>query len=50
VGKLVIGHYSSRYYDSSLLLEQAREVFAETYAAETGMEFEVPLIKKQYII
>ena len=45
VGKLVIGHYSSRYYDSSLLLEQAREVFAETYAAETGMEFEVPLIK-----
>ena len=45
VGKLVIGHYSSRYNDPSLLLFQAREVFAESYAAETGMEFEVPLKK-----
>lgn len=43
VGKLVIGHYSSRYDDSSLLLSQAREVFPETYAAETGMEFDIPL-------
>ena len=27
VGKLLLGHYSSRYEDENVLLEQAREVF-----------------------
>ena len=31
VGKLYIGHYSSRYEDENLLLQQAREEFQDTY-------------------
>ena len=37
VGKLVIGHYSQRYKDETLLLNEAREVFEETYLAEEEM-------------
>ncbi|PID93463.1 MAG: ribonuclease Z [Bacteroidetes bacterium] len=37
VKKLIIGHFSSRYRDISPLLEQAREVFPATEAAEDGM-------------
>jgi ribonuclease Z len=36
VKKLVIGHFSARYKEVSTLLNQAREVFPETYAAEDG--------------
>ena len=43
VGKLVIGHYSSRYANTDYLLGQAKEIFPETYAADTGLEFEIPL-------
>ena len=39
--RLVIGHFSSRYRDLGVLLEQAREVFPETYLAEEGKLFEV---------
>ena len=39
--KLVLGHFSSRYQDLGVLLEQAREVFPETYLAEEGKVFEV---------
>jgi ribonuclease Z len=45
VGKLVIGHFSSRYPDISVLLTEAREVFPETYLAEEGMIFDVPVKK-----
>ncbi|MCR4582718.1 MAG: ribonuclease Z [Prevotella sp.] len=31
VGKLLLGHYSSRYEDEQVLLREAREVFPETY-------------------
>ncbi len=41
VGKLVLGHFSSRYKDFGLLLAQAREVFPETYLAEEGKTFEI---------
>ena len=41
VGQLLIGHYSATYYDTSLLLNQAREVFANTIAADEGMVVEV---------
>lgn len=41
VGKLVIGHYSGRYNSASLLENQAREIFPNSYAAEDGMEIEV---------
>ena len=30
VGKLLLGHYSSRYEDENVLLQQAREVFEKT--------------------
>jgi ribonuclease Z len=37
VKKLLIGHYSARYDDLQLLLEEARSVFPETILAEDGM-------------
>ena len=39
--KLVLGHFSSRYQDLSVLLSQAREVFPESSLAEEGKVFEV---------
>jgi ribonuclease Z len=36
VGKLLIGHFSSRYDDLSPLVEEAREIFMETEIAEEG--------------
>lgn len=44
-GMLVIGHFSSRYKDPSVLLAQAREVFPRTEMGWEGREFEVPLKK-----
>jgi len=41
VGKLVIAHYSSRVKDISVFQNEAREVFAESYTADDGDEFEV---------
>jgi ribonuclease Z len=35
--KLLIGHFSSRYKDVEVLLNEAQEVFADTIAAEDGM-------------
>ena len=46
-GKLVIGHFSSRYKDPSVLLAQAREVFPETEMGWEGREFEVPVKKTE---
>ena len=37
--KLVIGHFSVRYKDTRELLEEAKTVFAETYAAEDMLTF-----------
>ncbi len=36
VGRLLIGHYSSRYRDLTPLLDEARTLFAETYLALEG--------------
>lgn len=41
VKKLVIGHFSSRYNDESILLGQAKEIFAETYLANENKTFEI---------
>ena len=41
VGKLVIGHFSSRYKDIEPLLKQAKNIFPNTEAAEDGSRFEV---------
>lgn len=41
VKRLVIGHFSSRYKSASPLVEEARTVFPETYAANDGDCFEL---------
>lgn len=40
-GKLVIGHYSSRYKDERVLVEEARALFPETYPATEGCTFTI---------
>ncbi len=41
--QLVLIHISARYSDSTLLLDQAKKVFANTVVAEDFMELELPL-------
>ena len=41
VGKLVIGHYSSRNHDQSAYEAECRSIFPETYAASDGDVFEI---------
>ncbi|GIV31384.1 MAG: ribonuclease Z [Saprospiraceae bacterium] len=42
VGTLILGHYSSRYQDLSILLEEARSIFPNTVLGEEGREYQVP--------
>ncbi len=37
--RLIIGHFSARYRDESVLVEEAREIFSECYAAREGEKF-----------
>ncbi len=46
-GKLVIGHYSSRYTDLTRFLDQARAVFPETVLARELDSIEIPLKKAE---
>lgn len=41
VGKLVIGHFSSRYDDESVLLDEAQTVFENTILAEENMTLSI---------
>lgn len=41
VGKLLIGHFSTRYKDTQRLENEAREIFAETFAVEDGQKFTI---------
>ena len=41
--RLLIGHFSSRYKDESLLVEEARGIFAAAEAAVEGASYEIPL-------
>ena len=41
VGQLMIGHYSASYDSVSLLLNQARDVFPDTIAADEGLTVKV---------
>ncbi|MBQ0144333.1 MAG: ribonuclease Z [Bacteroidales bacterium] len=45
VGKLVIGHYSSRNKDPKQYEAECRSIFSESYAADDGDVFDVPLVK-----
>jgi ribonuclease Z len=40
-GKLIIGHFSSRYKDLSVLETEAREIFPDTTAVNDGDRFEI---------
>jgi len=40
-GKLLLGHYSARYEDESILFNQAREVFPNTELSAEGNVFEI---------
>lgn len=44
VGKLIVAHYSSRVRAQMLFERECRSIFAETYAANDGDEFEIPYI------
>ncbi len=46
VKKLIIGHFSNRYANLEPLLNEAREVFPETYLATDGSQFDIPLSEK----
>lgn len=41
VGRLIIGHYSSRVRDIKQYEAEARTIFSETYAADEGDEFSI---------
>ena len=42
VGKLIAAHFSSRYKDPDVLLQEARAIFPESYLACEGEKFNVP--------
>jgi ribonuclease Z len=42
IGQLLIGHFSNRYKNVEPLLNEAREIFPETYAVEDGDQYMVP--------
>ncbi|MEG1622676.1 MAG: ribonuclease Z [Alistipes sp.] len=41
-GRLLIGHFSSRYKDLDPLLEEAKALFPHSYLADEGVTFELP--------
>lgn len=40
-GTLIIGHFSSRYKDINTLIDEAKSIFPETYAAIDGKTYEI---------
>jgi len=47
VGKLILGHYSSRYHDLQPLLKEARSVFENTELGLDGQKYKVELIENE---
>ncbi len=45
-GKLLLGHFSTRYKDLELIQNEARTIFPETYIATEGTTFGIPVVKK----
>lgn len=41
VGKLIIGHFSTRYKDINELVDEAREIFPNTFAVNDGERFDI---------
>jgi ribonuclease Z len=46
VDKLLIGHFSSRYKNTDLLQEEARQIFKNTFIAEELQTYQVPLVRE----
>ncbi len=46
VDRLIIGHFSSRYYDDTPLVDEAKTLFPNTSAAYDGAIFDIPFEKK----
>ena len=45
VGRLIVGHYSSRFPSVDFYLDELRNVFPESYLAHEMDVFEIPLVK-----
>ena len=45
VGKLIVGHYSSRFPSVDFYLDELREIFPESYLAHDGYVVEIPYIR-----
>ena len=45
VGRLIIGHYSQRYFDLNPLLDEAQSVFPDTLLATEGEKY---VVKREY--
>lgn len=41
VGKLLLGHFSARYNNESQLLEEAKEIFPNSYLTREGVTFDI---------
>jgi ribonuclease Z len=41
VGKLLLGHFSARYTDETILLNEAKEVFENTFLTAEMMVFDI---------
>jgi len=46
VGRLILGHYSSRYDSEDLFLSEARVIFDNTLLGQEGRTYEVPFLEK----
>ena len=46
VGKLVLGHFSARYPDVSVLIDEARDVFPQVVLGKEGVSVEVALLRQ----
>ncbi len=44
-GRLLIGHFSSRYKEEQRLVDEARQLFPQTEAVEEGKSYDIPLNK-----
>lgn len=49
VDQLLIGHFSSRYKDQSILVEEARKIFPETFLAEELQKYSVPTVREKLV-
>jgi len=47
-GKLLLGHFSSRYKNLDTLLGQAREIFPESYSVNDGDVFTIERVRKEH--